>query len=95
MDGGCVQSASWLSSVTGDIVLVLVEKKVQSSGKELLDVFLASRTLQGKQRGHPKWENLGLQRARFYKKITIFPDFGDAMSLRISSTFDSRAFQGV
>jgi len=31
----------------------------------------------------------------FYKKITIFPDFRHAMSLRISSTFDSRAFQGV
>ena len=31
----------------------------------------------------------------FYKKIAIFPDFRHAMSLRISSTFDSRAFQGV
>ena len=29
------------------------------------------------------------------KKITILTNFGDAMSLRISSTFDSRAFQGV
>ena len=31
----------------------------------------------------------------FYKKITIFLDFRHAMSLRILSTFDSRAFQGV
>ena len=31
----------------------------------------------------------------FYKKNIIFPDFGDAMSLRILSTFDSRAFQRI
>ena len=31
----------------------------------------------------------------FYKKNTIFPDFGDAMSLRILSTFDSRAFRRI
>ena len=44
---------------------------------------------------HPKWEILELQRARFTKKNTIFPDFGDAMSLRILSTFDSRSFRRV
>ena len=31
----------------------------------------------------------------FYKKNTIFPDFGDAISLRILSTFDSRAFRRI
>ena len=45
--------------------------------------------------GHPKWENLGLLRARFYKKTTMFLDFRHAMSLRIPSTFDSRAFRRV
>ena len=31
----------------------------------------------------------------FYKKNTIFPDFRHAMSLRILSTFDSRAFRRI
>ena len=33
--------------------------------------------------------------ARVLQKNTIFPDFGDAMSLRIFSTFDSRAFRRI
>jgi len=43
----------------------------------------------------PKMEESRIITRAFYKKITIFRDFRHAMSLRISSTFDSRAFQGV
>ena len=31
----------------------------------------------------------------YHKKLTIFRNFGDTMSLRISSTFDSRAFRRI
>ena len=31
----------------------------------------------------------------YHKKLTIFPDFGDAMSLRILFTFDSRCFRRI
>jgi len=43
----------------------------------------------------PKMGESRITTRAFCKKITIFLDFGDAMCLRILSTFDSRGFQGV
>jgi len=43
----------------------------------------------------PKMGESRITTRAFNKKITIFPDFGDATSLRILSTFDSRAFRRV
>ena len=40
----------------------------------------------------PKMGESRITTRAFYKKNTIFPDFGDGMCLRILSTFDSRCF---
>jgi len=62
---------------------------------ELLVVFLGYINTREKQKGAPKMGESRITTRAFYKKITIFRDFRHAMSLRISSTFDSRAFQGI
>ena len=43
----------------------------------------------------PKMGESRITTRAFYKKNTIFPDFRHAMSLRILSTFDSRAFRRI
>ena len=40
----------------------------------------------------PKMGESRITTRAFYKKNTIFPDFGDGKCLRILSTFDSRCF---
>ena len=84
---------------TGDFVRTKTKMEVVNGNLPVILILLGcfrkkkSRILPLFSENNAFFEN---QSSRaFYKKITFFPDFGDAMSLKILSTFDSRCFRGI